>query len=54
LGEIWRMTEGNRLQYDFFGWWALANFNLILTVYLSYLWQKCLLLNAQFWTIYSG
>ena len=20
LGEIWRMTEGNRLQYDFFGW----------------------------------
>ncbi|KAM0838809.1 hypothetical protein ACQ4PT_060720 [Festuca glaucescens] len=22
LGEIWRMTEGNRLQYDFFGWLA--------------------------------
>jgi hypothetical protein len=29
LGEIWRMTEGNRLQYDFFGWWTLKNFHLI-------------------------
>ena len=24
LGELWQMTEGNRLGYDFFGWYALS------------------------------
>ena len=36
FGDIWRMTEGNRLNFDFIGWWAEHSWILISSaVYLA-------------------